>query len=401
MRHTSALALGSALSGLLAYVFFAVVSRALGASAAAPVSVLWTYWSFASAALTFPIQHWASRAVAVHRGESVLRRTLPSLAGVAAAVAVVATVVAWLLRAPLFGRTDAAFPLLVGGVTLGAAAMGLVRGVLSARQRFTAVAAGLFGENAVRCLVVGALVAVGAQAPVAYGLALLAGYVVVAQPSAYTLGRTGGDAADSPFSFLSAAAGGQLLGQTVLTGGPVVVALAGGAPAEVTALFAALALFRAPYTLALGVVAQVTGWLARLVVERRLDTLRATRRRLLVLAVVGSVAAAGVGALLGPWLLRLVFGSGVDLGRGLAAVIAAASTVAIANLVTTLLLLAHGRTSRLVVAWVLALVPGAICLALPFAGGLGRTCWAFLTIELVALVLLLWAAAREAAALDG
>ncbi len=51
---------------------------------------------------------------------------------------------------------------------------------------------------------------------------------------------------------------GQLLGQVVLTGGPVLLAAAGGAPAEVTALFAGLALFRAPYTLALGLVSQLT-----------------------------------------------------------------------------------------------------------------------------------------------
>jgi hypothetical protein len=41
LRDTSALAIGSAASGLLAYVFFALVTRALGSATAAPVSVLW------------------------------------------------------------------------------------------------------------------------------------------------------------------------------------------------------------------------------------------------------------------------------------------------------------------------------------------------------------------------
>ena len=49
----------------------------------------------------------------------------------------------------------------------------------------------------------------------------------------------------------------QLIGQVVLTGRRS-CALAGGAPGEVTTLFAALALFRAPYMLALGMVAQLT-----------------------------------------------------------------------------------------------------------------------------------------------
>ena len=46
---------------MLAYVFFAAVTRALGAEAAAPVAVLWAWWSFAGAALTFPLQHWIAR----------------------------------------------------------------------------------------------------------------------------------------------------------------------------------------------------------------------------------------------------------------------------------------------------------------------------------------------------
>ena len=49
------------------------------------------------------------------------------------------------------------------------------------------------------------------------------------------------------FAFLGGAASGQTVAQVVLTGGPVLLALLGGSPMEVTTLFAALALFRAPY----------------------------------------------------------------------------------------------------------------------------------------------------------
>ena len=54
-RDTSLLAVGSLVSGLLAYVFFALVTRTLGAGPAAPVAVLWAWWSFAGAAITFPV----------------------------------------------------------------------------------------------------------------------------------------------------------------------------------------------------------------------------------------------------------------------------------------------------------------------------------------------------------
>ena len=50
-----------------------------------------------------------------------------------------------------------------------------------------------------------------------------------------------------------------MIGQAVLTGGPVVLALAGGSARDITALFAGLALFRAPYIVALGLVSQLTG----------------------------------------------------------------------------------------------------------------------------------------------
>src|SRR3954469_9205006 len=89
-RDTAALAAGSAVSGLLAYVFFALVTRALGAEAAAPVAVLWTYWSFAAAALTFPLQHWVVRAVVAAGGEGPVRRALPSITGLALLVALLA-----------------------------------------------------------------------------------------------------------------------------------------------------------------------------------------------------------------------------------------------------------------------------------------------------------------------
>ena len=51
-RAPAVLAAGSVVSGLLAYVLFALVTRGLGAEVAAPVSVLWTQWTFAAAAVT-------------------------------------------------------------------------------------------------------------------------------------------------------------------------------------------------------------------------------------------------------------------------------------------------------------------------------------------------------------
>ena len=91
----------------------------------------------------------------------------------------------------------------------------------------------------------------------------------------------------------------------------MLLAAVGGAPAEVTALFAALALFRAPYTLAIGLVAPLTGRLTRLVEDGRTDVLRRLRETL----AAGTLLTALIGGLLAAWLgdavLELVFGEGV------------------------------------------------------------------------------------------
>ena len=401
LRDTSALGVGAAVSGVLAYVFFALVTRALGSVSAAPVSVLWAYWSFASAALTFPLQHWISRSVPAHEGERSVRDALRAVSLMSLGVAAVAGGASWLARDLLFHSDEPWFPLLVAGVTLGSAVMGVVRGVLTARRRFTAVGAGLVADNAVRCLAAVALMVAGVTDPVAYGVCLLAGYAtVVAWPSTFRLGRTGASGADeSPLTFLGGASGGQLIGQAVLTGGPVVLALAGGSATDITALFAGLALFRAPYTLALGLVSQLTGRFTWLVVQRRADVLRRIRLWIVGLTLAGAAGAALVGAVAGPSLLRLVFGDDVTLPAGLTVVLAIGSTFAMSNLVVTLLVLAHDRTPALIRAWALAVVPGLLWFVLTDLPVLDRTCWAFLVVEAAAFGLLVLEEGRGTARL--
>lgn len=391
-RATSALAAGSAVSGVLAYVFFALTTRALGADQAAPVSVLWAYWGFAGAALTFPVQHWISRAVAAHDGERHVADYLRHVRRAVLGLSLVVGLLAWLAREPLFGSDQVWFPLLTVLVTIGSGAIGHVRGVLSARRAFGAVAVSLVAENALRCLVAVALILLDVHEPVAFGLALVAGYLTAAAwPQAYRLRQTGeAPEAESPFAFLGGAAGGQLIGQTVLTGGPVALALADGSPAAITALFAGLALFRAPYTLALGVVASLTERMTRLVVERRADILGRVRRVLVATTAVGLVAAGVIGWWVGPPLIRLIFGDDIQLQPEQTLALALGSTFALANLVVTVILLAQNRTPALMIAWALAILPGAAWFALGAGAALDRTCWSFCLIEGTALAALVW-----------
>ena len=389
------LAGGSIVSGVLAYVFFAVVTRTLGATDAAPVAVLWAWWGFAAAGVTFPVQHWVARSVAADGGEGPVAAALPRVWALVLGASAVSGAAAWLLRDPLFGTDAATFPALVALVTVLSGLMGQVRGLLVARDRYPAVATVLVAENALRVLAAVALVAIEVREPEAYGVALLAGYAAcLLWPS--TWHARGSGAARPSVGFLSGAAGGQLVGQAVLTGGPVVLALTGGAPGEVTALFAGLALFRAPYTLALGQVSALTSRVTDLVVAGRQGDLRRLHRGVVAAALVGAPLAAAVGALAGPPLLRLVFGSDAALASGPAALVAVGTTFAIAGLVLTVLVMAQDRAPRIAAAWALALLPGAAAYGF-VDGSLERVVAAFVVVEVVA-----WAglalAARPAAA---
>lgn len=395
-RGAAALTIGSLLNGLLAYVFFALVTRALGAGPAAPVAVLWAWWSFAGAALTFPVQHWVTRTAATAAGESAVRRGLPLVTAAVSAASVAAGLASWLARERLFGPGGDWFPLLVVAVGLGSGLLGLVRGTLAGRARFGALGVQLVVENLLRCVAGAVLMAFADDTPLYYGLALLAGYAAgLLRPSALVLRATGTGRHTAPLGFVGGASAGQLLAQVVLTGGPVLLAAVGGAPAEVTALFAGLALFRAPYTLAIGLVSALTGRLTRLVEERRDDRLRRVRGAVLASTLALASLAGTLGALLGPPLMELVFGDGVRLERPESALVAVGSVFALANLVLTVGLLARDRPLRVAGAWLLAAPLGLLAYLLPGDSALASTCAAFLVVEGAAWVGLLVAEARS------
>ena len=386
-RASLQLAAGSVLSGVLAYVLFALVTRGLGADAAAPVSVLWTVWALAGAAFTFPLQHWVTRCLTAGRAGDV-RSSAGRVGAVVATASLVAGGLAWVFRERLFHRDDAWFPALVVLVVLGSAAVGVLRGGLAGRGRMTAVAWSLVAENALRCVLVALLLLAQVHDPVAHGLCLVAGSLVALWPGAWRFSGPGERGAGS-LSFLGGAATGQLLAQGVLTGGAVVLALRGGSPAEITAMFATLALFRAPYMVVLGTLPQVTHHVTELVVAGDLPALRSLARRLAVLGVAVVALGAAIGGTAGPALVRGVFGDTVDIGHGEAAVIAGGCALALVNVVLMVGALALDRPGRVAAAWGLAVVPGAaVLLSTTWLPPLEGVAFAFLASEAAATVLL-------------
>jgi O-antigen/teichoic acid export membrane protein len=393
-RSVASLAVGSVGAGVLAYVFFVVATRTLGAEDAAAVSVLWTWWSLTAAAVTFPLQHWIVRTVQATGGERAVRDALPRLGVLVGAVALVSGLVSWVAGERLFGPGGSAFPPLVAVVTVGAGLLGVVRGHLTARDRLSSVGLNLVLENGVRSVAALGLAVAGYAEPWAFGVALVLGYgVALANLRAVlTWEDTGSVDEVGPVGAVGSTGLGQLLAQVALTGAPVVLALRGGRPEDVTALFAGLALFRAPYTVATALMASVTGRLTRLWLEGSSASWR--RLELVVAGAVtaGALIAALLGGWAGPWVVRLVFGRDVVLDAAPAGLLAAGTVLALGNLVLAVALVAQGRGPALVRGWAAGGVAGLVWVPAAPLSPLVEVAWLFVVVEGAAL---LWLAVEE------
>lgn len=382
--ESGALLAGSLANGLAAYGFIALGTRALGAEGFAPVAIVWVFWAFSAALLTFPVQHWVIRQMALDGHSGGVRAAAGRVALLAAAVAVGEGLLALAGGRRLFGDGSWVWPVCVAGVAAGAGFVGLLRGVLAGSGRYRAAAVAIGGENVVRLAAGAALLAVSRD-PRLLAVALVTGpLITVLWPRALRLDRVAGP---RPSTGLVGAAGlSVLLAQVVLNGGPPLVAALGGQDAEVTALFSALALFRAPYLVALGLTVRATAPLTRRVEEHGRGSLH--RPALVVAAATVALSAAAFGAAwpAGPPLIRALFGPGTAPSGAVAGAAAAGCTLALGSLALTVMLIAAGARRALVLSWVAAAAAGALVLALVAGWGpSARVVAAFNVAEAVAV----------------
>lgn len=388
-KDSLALALGSIVTGIFAYAFFAVATRSLGPVGAAPVSVLWTFWAFAGAAVTFPVQHWIIQTTESGGGESAVRAAMPRLWTATFVWAVLLTMGSWALGERLFNTSGVAFPVLIGVVTLGACWSGVVRGVLSGRRRFVATGLAIMGENAVR-LAAGVLVAITGRGATMFGIALITGPLIGLtwiRDLPFRGARDAG-AGVGKMGLIGGIALGGLIGQVVLTAGPAVLALLGGAAQAVTALFASLALFRLPMVILIGLLSQVTGSVSAIVSNRRHTELRRVRHAVLAATVTAMLVGAAIGATVGDDLVQLLFGEGLQLSRGTLVLLGAGSALALGNLAEGAILTAHQASRAYVIGWLAGLLVAGLVVAVP-GDPLQRTVLAFASGELTAFTALL------------
>jgi len=397
-KQTGALAAGTVVSGFLAYAFFAMATRTLGASRAAPVSLLWTYWAITAAILTFPLQHWTIRLLA-EGAEGTLARSQKRIWAGTAVASALSALLAYMARDVLFHDPSLAYPAMVAAITAGAAFSGLVRGGLAGRRRYAATGVSMAADNLLR-VALGVVVAVAGGGAMAFGLALVAGPFsgFLWLSSLRFVGRNAAEAESiaSPLALASGLAAGSLIAQVVLTGGPVALAVMGGTPQQVTSLFLALALWRAPYLIALGVAPQLTMGLSRAALAGDNRRLRRGRRWTLVTVLGAAILAFLAGATVVDPILRVVFGSDVVLDWQTLALIGAGTAFAVGNLVLLLLMLAVGTSRPVNRAWLGAvIVAAAILVVVVPLPPTDRVATAFMAAQVTAFALLLTAPLRE------
>jgi O-antigen/teichoic acid export membrane protein len=354
-------AAGFLVAGLFTYCFLTLAGRVLGPAAFAPISTLWAMVFIVGPGLFLPLQQELGRVLAREpvegSGALVLRRTA-GLAAVVSGGAVVTGLLAgpW-LTAELFGGHWSIFWCFEISVVAYAVSF-LARGVFSGLGDFPTFGRLVAAESVIRFAVAGALVLVGIRTPGAFGAAI----AVAPLLSTMVLTRLGRRLALAPgsdvgrrellraFGWLLMAS---LLGQALANAAPIAVQLLAPPDDDGSAgrFLSALVIARVAIYLFQAAQATIVPNFAVLSVQGRVEDVRLALRRMvgvcLGLTVVGTTGA----YLLGPMVVRILFGPGFVISNVTMAILTAASTVYVLAAALSSAAIATGRHRLSGVAW--------------------------------------------------
>lgn len=369
-------------SGVLTYAYLALVARALPAD---EYSWFGSYWSLALVigfGAFLPVELELARLLSVRgRSRPLPRGTGISLAGLTAAGAAVLLGSAAVLVPGLGGHPG----FLVALLAVCAVAPGqfLLRGLLLGTGRLGAHGTVLLADSGLRVVFAAGLTVLVPDADAAdYAWTLVAAMALAHLP--YLLvalrGRPAGPrprarperpADDSVRPFTRAIGHllvGSLCAQVLLNAAPVLItALADGGEQVVAAQFvASYTLVRLPLFVAVPLQSALIPLLTRLQAEGDAASLRRVVGRGLAAIAGVSLLGAGIGLLLGPGLVSLVFGERYALSGSEIALLAVGSALHLGLLVASQTLVASARHRAVAVVWVSGLlVAGVLVVAVP------------------------------------
>lgn len=360
--------LGALVGGAAAYLFHAWGGRQLGPVAFAPIGVMWTVAFITVTVLYLPLEQWVTREVT--RGRRPLGRRPGRLLPAVMASAMVAAGVStgWSLGS-LTGRAAVHVAQMLV-LILGYGCFWVGKGILQGNGRYGRVGWMLCAEGLVRLAAAGVALLAGGGA-VGLGWAMAAApwvvFLFVARPGP---GGPGSPAPEGGGMFVGRYVLGSAAAHILVAGAPLAVTLVGGSPAEVSLVFVVFVLFRAPLTLMYSLQGRLLPPLVRMVGRGEDEPLRRLAARLWGFSVGLSVAAAAVGYLAGPSMVRLLVGSEFVISGSAAALVASGTAMAAGVQLVAQTLVAGSRTGSLAAAWVAGL---AVAGVFTFGSGLGPT----------------------------
>jgi O-antigen/teichoic acid export membrane protein len=370
-RSAGMLSAGVGAAGLLTYLFFALASHNLEASAYGEVVVLWSAVFVTIAVLHRPVEQLISRGVAERRAREqpagdVLRAAALIEAGVAAGFALLALVLRGPIQDELLSGSQALYWIYVGAV-LAFAASFFARGFLAGEGRFGLLAGLLVSESASRLafsLAVAVGIAVGRDA-VAAGIVAAPLFSLLVVPAA--LRRRAGAGRDLPAPVSSQATSTAVRGgafaaavfvvmlseQVFLNAGPLLLRAFEDAAAA-GFIFNVLMLARAPLLVFQGIAISLLPHLTRLR-SRGSDEAEAafTASVGITLRAVAAFTAlvAALVAAAGPELMQLAFGERFEYDRADLLIVTAAMGLYLAATTLNQAALAQGQARRAAICW--------------------------------------------------
>lgn len=341
----------SALTGLLGAVVVYASGVRLGLDRFSPLAQLWTIWALCSASVTFGLQHWTIRSIRLGASVRSLRYTAgPWLAVGSTGVALIGLVMneQWFDGHRLYAG-------LTGVIFAATGANGIARGLAATEENVTSLAVLIVGENAIRAVLLVPLLMLDSD-PIWYGLALLAGFAVVLRPtdSNVSEGRTMAMPAGTRMMVGTSTVG--FLSYAVMFGSPLLIGAAGFSSSSISGLFLVMALARVPFVMVLGLLPHLANEFESAIHASGVGALIRLRRNVAGGAFVGALIVWGVAeAIAGPTVGRL-FGTNVEFSATVYAWVGAASVLSLGGLVLSILAVAIGRTTELLVIWSIPLV---------------------------------------------
>ncbi|MDH3425178.1 MAG: hypothetical protein OEM22_00765 [Acidimicrobiia bacterium] len=357
---TVGMVVGVVVAALMAYLFQLVGGRALGKIEFEPIAQLWTIHFLAFAIVLLPIEQLTIRRLAISPSHP-LRQDLPLLAGTVGVAAVAVSVVLYAGRDQLLSG-EGVHALQAGLIVLGYGVFAFGRGRLAGSMQYRNYGFATAGESTLRFIV---LLAVLAAAPrsVPVGWAMVTGFLVIFAWRPFRIVRDDEPhTAPSAAKFLGSYVVANGASNIVLAAGPIVVKAMDAAPGVSSVFFFTLILMRAPLTLGYSLVARILHPMSRAVAEGHGRALHVWGRRIVVFGLIMAAAGYGVGRVLGPVAVELLFGAEFRPSSALAGLIVAGVAASMASLAATQILVARGHTGFLAVAWVVALAAAALAI---------------------------------------